>query len=144
MILRYSIFALITFLSFTIQAQVQHLATWSDAVDLVNNSAVEFTKGNFEEAYAILQPSWPIASEDIERVVMRTQDLMPDVLDQYGNMTDHFILRETLVGEHLGRLEVLIRGEVYGIRLVYEFYKSPQGWLLSSFLWNERLGDFYD
>jgi hypothetical protein len=144
MVIRLLLFIFFISTSIALKAQVQHLSTWSDALDMVNNSATAFANGNYEQAYNILQPSWPIADEDIERVVQRTNDLMPEVIDQYGEMTDHFILRETLVGEHLGRLEVLIRCEVFGIRLVYEFYKSPNGWLVSSFLWNERLGDFFD
>ncbi len=130
--------------SVNLRAQVETLSTWSDAIDLVNNSASAFVQGNYEAAYSRMQPYWPIAGEDVDRVLTRTADLMPDVIDQYGDPVDFHILRETLVGEHLGRLEVLIRCEVYGIRLVYEFYRAPDGWVLTSFLWNERLGDFFE
>jgi hypothetical protein len=62
---------------------------------------------------------------------------------RYGQAVGYEILEKTKAGESLVRFVCMEKTERHAMPWIFVFYKSPEGWVLNSFIWNDQIQYFF-
>ena len=101
-------------------------------------------QGDLNAAYAAIAEVSVLPADEIDRgrqasTVQRNQAFIV----RYGKTQGHEFLAQKKLGSALVYLVYLERAERHPLIWHFYFYQSPQGWVLSSFGWDDQVGNAF-
>jgi hypothetical protein len=62
---------------------------------------------------------------------------------RYGAPVGYEFVRKSTVGESLLKLTYIEKTDRHALPWMFFFYRTPKGWVLNSFFWNDRMPDLF-
>lgn len=115
-----------------------------DDVRKVSDQFMEQVKAEqYEDAFALLKPIWPLPEADYRGLVATTNEQMRLVESSFGKVLSFEFIRKQSAGDSLLQLIYLQKLENTPIRWVLTFYKPVDTWLVNSVSWDDTLESLF-
>ncbi len=115
------------------------LKSESDLRPFVESIMKEAAANNLQKAFEIMQPLSVISGAEFQSVALKSRAQREQYGARYGNPVGYEFIEQTKVGESLVRIVCIEKTEKHVMPWSFYFYRSPKGWTLNSFNWNDQL-----
>lgn len=95
--------------------------------------------GDIVGALNTMGPYTVIPEAEFQGAVLQSKAQRDQYAMRYGKSVGYEFISEDKAGKSLVRLIYIEKTEKHALPWAFYFYKSPQGWLLNSFQWNDQL-----
>jgi hypothetical protein len=99
--------------------------------------------GDMEAGLRLLQPYIVIPTAEFEAVIGQAKLQVPAMAQRFGKSVGSEFLREEKAGERLLRITQLNLFEQHATRWSFYFYRTPKGWVLNTFQFNDDIKSFF-
>ena len=140
MTLRGLLFALL--LSAT-SARADTLKTEVDVRKFADSVMAKVGEGDIGAAFAIMKPYTIVPATEFDAMTLNSKSARDQFGSRYGRSIGFEYVCERKVGESLLRLTYMEKTEKHVLPWYFYFYKGSNGWVLNSFLWNNRMSDLF-
>lgn len=96
-----------------------------------------FRKNNVPDAFTLMAPYWPVSESEFNDVREKSIEYMNLFHEQLAPASRVVKINEQNVGDFAIRETWCILFQNTAIRLIFTFYKNPEGWILNAFRWND-------
>jgi hypothetical protein len=114
------------------------------AKETIENAINVFTNQKFEEAANMLKPYWPMNPVSIDNLAVQAKQQWGLISDNYGKKIDVEYIRTETIGKSLIKYTHLVRFEKYALRFETILYNSPNGWVITSFNFDDKIGELFN
>lgn len=128
-------------------------AGWAGAEVLADEAALrafgdkvmqQVAKGDHAKALELLKPYSLQPAEEFKTTAEASQTSRAQHAQRYGKPVGYAFVNQKKVADSVLRLLYMEKTEKHALPWAFIFYKTPKGWMLSSFGWNDRLPQFFD
>jgi len=120
-----------------IKAQSKFLNTIPDVKDVSLKTTLFFKDKKIEEAFTFLRTYWPIPDNEIDEVQTKSIKSLNMVEERFGKTQGILKVKEETIKDIAIRETYLVQFEKTAIRLKFTYYKTPKGWIVNSFSWDD-------
>ncbi len=120
-------------------ASADTMKTEAELGPFVDTVMAKVGKSDLPAAFELLRPFVVIPESKFQSLVVTTKASRDQVGTRYGKTIDHECLGEKKLGQSLVKITCIEKTEKHALPWVFFFYKTPSGWVLNSFYWNDRL-----
>ena len=99
--------------------------------------------GDLDGAFQAMKPHLVIPPAEYDALVMNTKAQRGLAGTRYGRVVGSECLSQKKLGESLLRVTCIEKTEKHALPWLFFFYKSPRGWVLNSFVWNDNLPSLF-
>jgi hypothetical protein len=103
-----------------------------------------FKEGNFKEAFDKMDPYLPLPAEEKADLRDQTIKYQNMLTERFGERYGFTRASEKRIADVAIRESYLIQYEFHALRLIFIYYKSPQGWILNSFKWDDSFSEEFE
>jgi hypothetical protein len=100
-------------------------------------------KGDFAGAFADMKPYLIVPEAEFETLKAATKSQRDLVGGRFGKAVGYECFKIENRGESLARITCIEKTEKHGLPWRFFFYRSPKGWVLNSFYWNDQLPSLF-
>ncbi|MDX2217473.1 MAG: hypothetical protein SF172_00420 [Burkholderiales bacterium] len=104
----------------------------------------QVAKGEHAKALELLKPYSLQPAEEFKSTADASQASRAQHAQRYGKPVGYAFVSQRKVADSVLRLLYMEKTERHALPWAFIFYKTPKGWMLSSFGWNDRLPQFFD
>ena len=90
-----------------------------------------------------MQPYIVVPAEEFETTIGQAKLQVPVMAQRFGKSVGWQFLKEDQAGDRLLRIEQLQLFERHATLWTFYFYRSPQGWVLNTFLFKDDIKTFF-
>lgn len=128
-------------ISFAGWSQQMYLKDQSATQELSGKIAGLFQENKIADAFDAMEPYWPLPKNELDAMEDKTIQLMNMLQGRLGNMFGHTWLRDENIADFAIRETWMVQFEVSAIRLIFTYYKNPNGWIVNSFEWDDQMSE---
>lgn len=129
-------------LSQTLFAQQQaYLKDIKQTGKLSKDAAELFKQDKANEAMQLIKPYWGVAEKEKEKVTNKILDYQEVIKSHYGNTIKILKTKHETVADIGIRETYLVQMEKSAVRLVFTYFKSPNGWFVHAFKWDDKFSE---
>ena len=99
--------------------------------------------GEMEAGLRLMQPYIVIPAAELETAIGQAKLQLPAMAQRFGKSVGSEFLREDKAGERLLRIYQLQLFEQHATRWSFYFYRTPKGWVLNTFLFNDDIKSIF-
>lgn len=118
-------------------AQGQSFRDKAEMYRLSERVADLFRQNKVDEAFAAIEPYWPISEAEFGSVKEKTHEYMDIYHERFAPASVITRVREQTIGDFAIRETWCVLFRNTAIRLIFTWYKNPDGWVLNGFNWND-------
>lgn len=96
-----------------------------------------FEKNKVSESIDLMRPYWPLSENEIDILEKKTVRSLNIVQQRFGNAIGNVKIKTEKIKDIALRLTYLVRYDIYALRLKFTFYKNKNGWLITTFEWDD-------
>lgn len=100
-------------------------------------------KGDHAAAFAALKPYIRIPESELEALRLGTLSQRDMLAARLGKPVGYECFPIELRGQYLARITCIERTEKHALPWRFFFYRTPDGWTLNSFIWNDNLPSLF-
>lgn len=104
----------------------------------------QVAKGEHAKALDMLKPYSLQPADEFKSTAEASQASRAQHALRYGKPVGYAFVSQKKVADSVLRLLYMEKTEKHALPWAFIFYKTPKGWMLSSFGWNDRLPQFFD
>ena len=104
----------------------------------------QVARGEHVKAHDMLKPYTLQAADDFKTTIDASQASRAQHNARYGKSVGYAFVGQRKVADSVLRLVYMEKTEKHALPWAFIFYKTPKGWMLSSFGWNDRLPQFFE
>lgn len=104
----------------------------------------QVAKGEHAKALDMLRPYSLQPADEFKATAEASQASRAQHALRYGKPIGYAFVSQRKVADSVLRLLYMEKTEKHALPWAFIFYKTPKGWMLSSFGWNDRLPQFFD
>jgi hypothetical protein len=94
-------------------------------------------------AFEPLKAYWPLDPVEIDAMKNATQQQWPIVAARFGQPIAYELVSTERIGTSFVRYTFLQKFERYAIRWTLSFYRPKDGWMTSTFKWDDQIETLY-
>jgi len=94
--------------------------------------------------FAVMRPYLVIPEAELENVLTRSIAQRSETATRYGKTIGYEYVGRRKLGDSLVRLTYIEKTERQALPWMFHFYQTRNGWVLSSFLWNDRASELFN
>ncbi len=130
-------------IAFSINATAQQktMATVKATQELSYEVSKLFKEGNLSEAFDKMDPYLPLPLEEKQELRSQTIKYKGMLENRLGKRVGFTRATEKRIDEVAIREVYFVLHELSAIRLIFTYYKSPEGWILNSFKWDDSFAE---
>lgn len=95
--------------------------------------------GDFDSAFGVLKPHWPLPQSEIDMLVMQTVKQRGMAESRFGKSLGYELVKSERISESLLRLTYLEIVENTPIRWRFLFYRPDDVWQVNAVLWDDQV-----
>ncbi len=99
--------------------------------------------GDLDGAFNAMKPYLVIPSAEFDALVVNTKAQRGLAGTRYGKIVGSECFGQKKLGQSLVMVTSIEKAEKHALPWLFYFYKSPQGWVLNSFVWNDNLPSLF-
>lgn len=119
------------------------LASELDYLKLSEALMAQVAAGDLDGAFKAMKPYLVIPDAEFDAMVAKTKAQRGAAGSRYGKTVGWECIRQKKVGLSLARVTCWEKTEKHALPWLFYFYKSPRGWVLNSFTWNDNLPSLF-
>jgi hypothetical protein len=96
-------------------------------------------KGGTSAAFAEMKPYAIISGAEFDSMTLSSKAQREQFGARYGKTLGFEFIRQKKAGESLVLLTYVEKTEKHALPWLFYFYKTPSGWMLNSFQWNDQM-----
>ena len=100
-------------------------------------------KSGMQAAFDAMRPYAPVPDSEFQTTVNTSKAQREQFASRYGKTIGYDFAGQKKVGESVIRLRYVERAERHAMSWTFYFYKTPSGWILNSFQWNDRMQNLF-
>lgn len=132
-------FVITAVFAFSICAHADSLMTEQDAKSLAEQVMAKASKGDLDAAFSVMKPYAAISETEFQSMALQSKSQRDQFGVRYGNSIGYEFIRETKAGNSLLKLIYIEKTVKHALPWMFIFYKTPGGWVLNSFAWNDQI-----
>jgi len=101
----------------------------------------QVAKGDLSGAFAAMKPYTIIPSAEFDAAALGSKSQRDQFGARYGKSIGYEFIALKRSGQSLIKLTYIEKTERHALPWMFYFYRSPKGWVLNSFQWNDRMPD---
>ena len=98
---------------------------------------------NFQKAFDIAKPSWPIPTVEIDNLVNTIKTQWPIVSSRFGKPIEMEFIRNERIGKSFLRYYYLHKFNKHAIYWQIDFYRPNKSWVINSISFQDKLNVLY-
>ena len=131
-----AIFLSVTFIS----CDFQKKDTGEERIDKVCDKFMEaFSKGQLNEAVDLLKENSVLEREKIDTLRSTIIRQVNTIFPKYGKILSSEFITERKIKDFIVKRFYILKLEKYYLRFDFTLYKTPNGWAITSFNYNDEL-----
>jgi len=91
-----------------------------------------------------MKPFVLVPEAEFEAMALASKSQRDQFGARYGNPIGYEFLGQRKVGDSLVRLTYIEKTDKHALPWMFYFYKTPTGWALNSFQWNDRMPQLFE
>ena len=134
------------FLAFLVLATVVFNGAHADALKaeadirpFIDSVMEEVGSGDLGAAFALMKPYTIVPSSEFEAMASNSKAQREMVGSRLGAAAGYEFVDQAKVGKSLLRLTYIEKTQRHALPWMFYFYRSPEGWVLNSFVWNDNM-----
>jgi hypothetical protein len=139
-----NIVALISLLSIFTMANADALKSEKEIRTLVDSVMQKIVGDDIEGAFKIMQPYLMVSESEFQMAVLNSKSQHSQFFSRYGFTVGHEFIEQKNVGDSLIRITEIEKTEKIVFPWAFYFYKSPKGWVLHSFKWDDKISSLFE
>lgn len=137
MFYRMILFFFVTLLS--VPAMADTLKSEQDAKRLAEKVMSFAAKGDISGAFATMKPYVVIPETEFQSLALQSKSQRDQFGVRYGKSFGYEFISERKFGDSILRIIYVEKTAKHALPWMFLFYKSPTGWVLNSFAWNDQI-----
>ncbi|RIX46047.1 MAG: hypothetical protein D3M94_10045 [Rhodocyclales bacterium GT-UBC] len=126
-------------LSISIAAYADTFKSEAEAKQLSEKFMAQVAKGELAAAFSLIKPYVVIPESEFQGLALQTKSQRDQFGVRYGKSFGYELVNERKAGDSILRLIYVEKTAKHALPWVFFFYKSPTGWVLNSFAWNDQI-----
>ena len=126
-------------------------STWADtlksepeAKQLAEKVMAQAAKGNISGAFNVMKPYVAIPDSEFEGLSLQSKAQRDQFGSRFGKSIGYEFVSEKKVGQSVLRFVYIEKTEKHALPWMFVFYKTPGGWTLNSFVWNDKIQNVFE
>jgi hypothetical protein len=119
------------------------LATDVDVRKFADGVMAKVARGDLAGAFATMKPYTIVPGTEFDAMVLNSKSLRDQYGARFGKSVGFEFVEQKRVGGTLLRLTYIEKTEKHVLPWNLYFYKGPNGWVLNSFNWHDRMQDLF-
>jgi hypothetical protein len=119
------------------------LKSESEAKQFSENVMNQVAKGDLTGAFALMKPYVVIPDSEFQGLALQTKSQRDQFGARYGKSIGQEFIGEKKAGGSILRLMYVEKTAKHALPWVFIFYKTPSGWVLNSFSWNDQIQNVF-
>ena len=115
------------------------LKSEQEAKRLAERVMASAAKGDIAGAFAAVKPYVVIPDAELQSMVLQSKAQRDQFGTRYGKSIGYEFISERKAGESILRLVYVEKTDKHALPWMFLFYKTPSGWVLNSFAWNDQI-----
>ena len=95
-------------------------------------------------AFDRLAEHWPLPENEVEAIEEKTMKYFNLLRERFGPAFNAVKVKESVIPNVTRQETFIIQFPNTGIRLIYTFYKNPDGWIVNAFKWDDSFEEELD
>lgn len=95
-------------------------------------------------AFKLMQPYVVISESELQSAALSSQTQREQYGARYGKSVGYEFISEQKLGESLIGMVYIEKTEKHALPWSFCFYKTPKGWILNSFNWNDKVTSLFN
>lgn len=124
-------------------AKADTLPSEAEVREFADKVMAKVGEGDMSGAFAVMKPFAVVPSAEFDAMALNSQSSREQFGARYGKSIGYEFVCEKKVGTSLLRLTYMEKTEKHVLPWYFYFYKGKDGWILNSFLWNDRMIDLF-
>lgn len=100
-------------------------------------------QGDLDGAFAAMKPYVVIPAAEFDAITATTRAQRAKAGTRFGKSVGWECLDHEKAGESVARVICYEKTEKHALPWLFYFYKTPRGWVLNSFTWNDNLPSLF-
>jgi len=142
MTLRPIVFAVAAFAG--LAARADTLKTEADLKPFADRVMAATVGTGLEAGFAVMRPYLVISETELQNVLLKSRAQREETAPRYGKSVGYEYIGRRKLGDSLVRLTYIEKTERHALPWMFHFYQTRNGWVLSSFLWNDRASELFN
>jgi hypothetical protein len=115
------------------------LESEAQLLKLAEGVMAKVAMGDLDDGFKAMKPYLIIPQEEFDALVVNTKAQRSLAGARYGKVVGSECFGQKKLGQSLARVMCIEKTEKHALPWLFYFYKSPNGWVLNSFVWNDNL-----
>ncbi|WP_018608417.1 hypothetical protein [Uliginosibacterium gangwonense] len=120
-------------------AMAETLKSELEAKQLTDKVMVQVAKGDLTGAFALMKPYVVISESEFQGSLLQSKSQRDQFGSRYGKPLGYEFIAEKKAGESILRLTYIEKTARHALPWAFIFYKTPTGWVLNSYFWNDNI-----
>lgn len=134
---------ILSLLFMSVGAMAETLKSETEAKQLAEKVMVQVAKSDLTNAFALMKPYVVIPDSEFQGLALQTQAQRDQFGVRYGKSVGYEFIGEKKAGESILRLIYIEKTAKHALPWMFLFYKTPSGWVLNSFAWNDQINNVF-
>lgn len=115
----------------------------TDLKPLAEIVMTKVAKGNLSAAFDAMKPYVVISEAEFQSAALNSKAQRDQFGIRYGKTVGYEFIGQKKIGESLIRLTYMEKTEKHALPWMFYFYRTPSGWMLNSFSWNDQIPQLF-
>jgi hypothetical protein len=116
----------------------------ADLRSLTDRIMGDLVKSGTTAAFETMRPYVLIPESEFQSMSLASKAQRDQFGARYGKTIGFEFIGQRKLGESLVRLTYVEKTEKHALPWMFYFYKTPTGWALNSFLWNDQMPQLFN
>jgi len=125
-------------------ARAETLRVESDLKPFADKVMSTTVNSGLKAGFAVMRPYLVIPEAELQNVLVRSIAQREETAARYGKTIGFEYVGRKKLGDSLVRLTYIEKTERQALPWMFHFYQTRNGWVLSSFLWNDRASELFN
>jgi len=99
--------------------------------------------GGIPAAFTTMKPYVVLHESEFQSSALASQSQREQFGARYGKTVGFEFIGQKKLGESLVRLTYIEKTEKHALPWLFYFYRTPGGWVLNSFIWNDQMPQLF-
>jgi len=120
-------------------AMADTLKSEQEAKLLTEKIMAQVAKADLASAFALMKPYVVISDSEFQGSLLQSKSQRDQFGSRYGKPLGYEFIAEKKAGESILRLTYIEKTAKHALPWAFVFYKTPTGWVLNSYYWNDNI-----
>ena len=125
-------------------AHADTLKTEADLKPFAERVMASVSSSGIAVAFNVMKPYTTLSDAEFKAALLASETQRDQFGARYGKPVGYEFVSQKRLGESLVRIVYLEKAEKHAYPWLFHFYRTRNGWVLDSFLWNDQASQLFN